>query len=56
MLRGVKKNFIFYGLLFYSPFGPRAGAGGPGGPGLGDWGAKGLEVSREGQLDFFFQT
>ena len=48
-------NFIFHGLLFYSPFGPRARAGGPGGARARGLWAKCLEVSREGQLDFFFK-
>ena len=42
--RGVKTNFTFHGIPFYSPLGPRAGAGG----------AKGLEVSKDGQLKLFF--
>ena len=43
-------NFIFHGLLFYSPL--ELGARGWG------WslGAKGLEVSKEGQLKSFFSS
>ena len=50
VLRGVK-TIIIYRLLFYSPWGLRAGGRGAR---AGKQGVKGLLAGKEGRLEFFF--